>query len=192
MPAPACVYEPLELQKATFMRTPFQARVLTLVVIAFIAGCVGVPEGIEPVTGFQVERYMGRWYEVARLDHSFERGMEQVTATYELRPDGTVSVLNRGYRADKAEWSEASGKARFLGKPDVAALKVSFFGPFYGGYNVVDLDPGYQHALIAGPSRSYLWILSRTPTPPRAEVERLVAKAKALGYDTSQLIYVQH
>ena len=192
MPAPACVYEPLELPQDTFMRTPFQTRVLTLVVIAFIAGCVGVPEGIEPVTGFQVERYMGRWYEVARLDHSFERGMEQVTATYELRPDGTVSVLNRGYRADKAEWSEASGKARFLGKPDVAALKVSFFGPFYGGYNVVDLDPGYQHALIAGPSRSYLWILSRTPTPPRAEVERLVAKAKALGYDTSQLIYVQH
>jgi apolipoprotein D and lipocalin family protein len=180
------------LQETTFMRRLFQARVLTLVVIVFIAGCVGVPEGIEPVTGFQVERYMGRWYEVARLDHSFERGMEQVTATYQLQPDGTVSVLNRGYRADKAEWSEASGKAKFLGKPDVAALKVSFFGPFYGGYNVVDLDPGYQHALIAGPSRSYLWILSRTPTPPRVEVERLVAKAKTLGYDTSQLIFVKH
>lgn len=170
----------------------FQPRVLTLALIAFVAGCVDVPEGIEPVTGFQVERYMGRWYEVARLDHSFERGMEQVTATYQLLPDGTVSVLNRGYRVDKAEWSEASGKAKFLGQPDVAALKVSFFGPFYGGYNVVDLDPGYQHALIAGPSRSYLWILSRTPTPPKAEVERLVAKAKTLGYDTSQLIYVRH
>ena len=174
------------------MRPRFQPRVLTFALIAFVAGCVGVPEGIEPVTGFQVERYMGRWYEVARLDHRFERGMDQVTATYELRPDGTVGVLNRGYRADKAEWSEASGKAKFLGKPDVAALKVSFFGPFYGGYNVVDLDSDYQLALIAGPNRSYLWILSRTPTPPRAEVERLVAKAKALGFDTSQLIFVKH
>jgi apolipoprotein D and lipocalin family protein len=180
------------MQETTSMRASFHARVFVLAAIAFVAGCVGVPEGIEPVTGFQVERYMGRWYEVARLDHSFERGMEQVTATYELRPDGTVAVLNRGYRADKGEWGEASGKAKFLGKPDVAALKVSFFGPFYGGYNVVDLDPEYQHALIAGPNRSYLWILSRTSTPPRAEVERLVAKAKALGYDTSQLIYVKH
>jgi apolipoprotein D and lipocalin family protein len=167
-------------------------RVVALIALAFVAGCVAVPAGIEPVTGFQVERYMGRWYEVARLDHRFERGMEQVTATYALRPDGTVSVLNRGYRADKGEWAEATGKARFLGSPDVAALKVSFFGPFYGGYNVVDLDPGYQHALIAGPDRSYLWILSRTPTPPKAELDRLVAKAATLGYDTSQLIFVKH
>jgi apolipoprotein D and lipocalin family protein len=192
MPGPACVYKSIAMQEAKFMRAPFHARVLVLVAIAAIAGCVGVPEGIEPVKGFQVERYMGRWYEVARLDHSFERGMEQVTAAYELQPDGTVDVLNRGYRADRGEWSEASGKAKFLGAPDVAALKVSFFGPFYGGYNVVDLDPGYQHALVAGPNRSYLWILSRTPTPPRAEVDRLVAKATALGYDTSQLIYVKH
>ena len=174
------------------MRALFYPRIFVLVAIAVIVGCVGVPEGIEPVTGFQAERYMGRWYEVARLDHRFERGMEQITATYELRPDGTVAVLNRGYRADKGEWGEASGKAKFVGKPDVAALKVSFFGPFYGGYNVVDLDPGYQHALVAGPNRSYLWILSRTPTPPTAEVERLVAKAAALGFDTSQLIYVKH
>ena len=192
MPGPACVYESIDMQEVTFMRAFFHARILVLIAIAVVAGCVGVPDGIEPVTGFQVERYMGRWYEVARLDHSFERGMEQVTATYELRPDGTVAVLNRGYRTDKGEWGEASGKAKFLDKPDVAALKVSFFGPFYGGYNVVDLDPGYQHALIAGPNRSYLWILSRTPTPPSAEVERLVAKAKGLGFDTSQLIYVKH
>jgi apolipoprotein D and lipocalin family protein len=174
------------------MRTAVHARVFALLVSAFIAGCGGAPEGSVPVTGFEVERYMGRWYEIARLDHSFERGMEQVSATYELRPDGTVGVLNRGYRADKAEWDEASGKAKFVGEPDVGALKVSFFGPFYGSYNIVDLDPGYQHALIAGPSRSYLWILSRTPTPPRAEVERLVAKAQSLGFDTSQLIYVKH
>jgi apolipoprotein D and lipocalin family protein len=171
----------------------------TLKAVAFfllplLAGClaVEVPPGIEPVTGFQAERYMGRWYEIARLDHRFERGMEQVTAEYALQPDGTVEVVNRGYRKDKDEWSEARGKARFLGSPDVAALKVSFFGPFYGGYNVVDLDPGYQHALIAGPDRSYLWILSRTPDPPAATVERLVAKAAALGFDTGALVYVRH
>ena len=170
------------------MRALFHARILALVAIAFSAGCVGVPEGIEPVTGFQVERYMGRWYEVARLDHSFERGMEQVTATYKLQPDGTVAVLNRGYRADKGEWGEASGKAKFLDKPDVAALKVSFFGPFYGSYNVVDLDPGYQYALIAGPNRSYLWILSRTPTLDDARYAEVVALCERLGFPTGQLV----
>lgn len=161
--------------------------------VAVLAGCtVKVPSGIEPVTGFDVERYMGRWYEVARLDHRFERGMERVTAEYALQPDGTVQVVNRGFATAKGEWKEARGKAKFLGRADVGALKVSFFGPFYGGYNIVDLDPQYRHVLIAGPSRSYLWILSRTPNPPRSEVERLVAKAATLGFDTSALIYVKH
>jgi apolipoprotein D and lipocalin family protein len=167
--------------------------VLAAVAAAMLAGCaVKVPEGIEPVTGFDVERYMGRWHEIARLDHSFERGMERVTADYALQPDGTVRVTNRGFKTAQGEWEEAVGTARFVGSPDVGALKVSFFGPFYGGYNIVDLDPQYQHALIAGPSRSYLWILSRTPNPPAAEVERLVAKAAALGFDTGALIYVKH
>jgi apolipoprotein D and lipocalin family protein len=168
--------------------------VAALGILLASAACssVSIPAGIEPVTGFEVERYMGRWYEVARLDHSFERGMEQVTASYSLRPDGTVEVLNRGYRADKGKWSEARGTAKFLGAADVAALKVSFFGPFYGGYNVVDLDPDYQHALIAGPDTSYLWILSRTPDPPPAVIELLVAKAASLGYDTGALIFVRH
>ncbi len=158
-----------------------------------VRGCaVKVPEGIEPVTGFEVERYMGRWYEIARLDHRFERGMDRVTAEYALQPDGTVKVTNRGFVTAKGEWKDAVGKAKFLGSPDVGALKVAFFGPFYGGYNIVDLDPQYQHVLIAGPSRSYLWILSRTPNPPPAEIERLVAKAAALGFDTDALIYVKH
>jgi len=173
------------------MRAGLGVRAIAATLLLFVAGCVEVPEGIEPVKGFQIDRYMGRWYEIARLDHRFERGMEQVTATYALRTDGTVSVLNRGFRSDKGEWSEASGTAKFLGPPGVAALKVSFFGPFYGGYNVVDLDAEYQHVLIAGPDRSYLWILSRTPAPSQAEVERLVAKAASLGFDTSALIFVK-
>lgn len=175
------------------MLPPFRSALVAVLLTGVLAGCaVQVPQGIEPVTGFQVERYMGRWYEIARLDHRFERGMERVTADYALQPDGTVQVTNRGFATAKGEWKEAVGKARFTGSPEVGALKVSFFGPFYGGYNIVDLDPDYQHALVAGPDRSYLWILSRSPDPPRAEVERLVAKAAALGFDTRALIYVKH
>jgi apolipoprotein D and lipocalin family protein len=169
------------------------AAVVAAVLLAAAVGCsTRVPEGIEPVKGFDVQRYMGKWYEIARLDHSFERGMERVTATYALQPDGTVSVLNRGFDTRRNEWREADGTARFLGPSDVAALKVSFFGPFYGGYNVVDLDPAYQHALVVGPDRSYMWILSRVPNPPRAEIERLVAHAASLGFATAELIYVKH
>jgi apolipoprotein D and lipocalin family protein len=175
------------------IRSLFRRLPVAVLMAGILAGCtVKVPEGIEPVTGFDAARYMGRWYEIARLDHSFERGMERITAEYALRPDGTVQVTNRGFVTAKGEWKEAAGKAKFVGSPDVGALKVSFFGPFYGGYNIVDLDPQYQHVLIAGPNRSYLWILSRTPDPPRAEVERLVAKAAALGFDTGALIYVKH
>jgi apolipoprotein D and lipocalin family protein len=166
---------------------------LALASFGLLAGCgPTIPEGIEPVRGFQVERYMGQWYEIARLDHRFERGMERVTAIYALRPDGTVEVVNRGFETASGQWEEARGKARFVGAPDVGALEVSFFGPFYGGYNIVELDPDYQHVLIAGPNRSYLWILSRTPEPPREVVERLVARAASLGFDTAQLHYVQH
>jgi apolipoprotein D and lipocalin family protein len=164
-----------------------------LAALWLLAGCgPTTPEGIEPVRGFDTQRYMGRWYEIARLDHRFERGMEQVTADYALRADGTVEVVNRGYVTADREWREARGKARFVGSPEVGALEVSFFGPFYGGYNVVELDPGYQHALVAGPDRSYLWILSRTPEPPRAVIERLVARADSFGFDTGSLIYVRH
>jgi apolipoprotein D and lipocalin family protein len=163
------------------------------VLILLAAGaCTHTPEGVEPVKDFDVARYMGRWYEVARLDHSFERGLEKVTAVYTLQPDGTVQVINRGFDPAANEWREATGKARFTGSPTTAALKVSFFGPFYGGYNVIDLDPAYTHALVVGPDRSYLWILSRTPTPPPEVVERLVAKAAALDYPTEDLIYVEH
>jgi apolipoprotein D and lipocalin family protein len=154
------------------------------------AGCGQIPDGVQPVTGFVADRYLGTWYEVARLDHSFERGLTRVTATYTARADGGIDVLNRGYDAEEGEWREARGRARFVGPRDVASLEVSFFGPFYGGYNVIDLDPGYTIALVSGPTRGYLWILSRSPEPLRGEIERLVARARSLGYDTSGLIYV--
>jgi apolipoprotein D and lipocalin family protein len=157
-----------------------------------LVGCTHVPEGVQPVGGFDASRYMGTWYEVARLPNRFEKGLEQITATYSLQDDGTVKVVNRGYDVARKEWRDAIGKAKFVGAKDVGALKVSFFGPFYGGYNVVDLDPEYRHALVVGPDRSYLWILSRDPAPPDAVVQRLKRKAAELGYDTSALVYVKH
>jgi apolipoprotein D and lipocalin family protein len=159
---------------------------------ALLAGCAQIPEGVEPVGGFDAERYLGKWYEVARLDHSFERGMDNVTATYTARDDGGMDVLNRGFVRAKGEWEEARGRAKFVESRDLGLLKVSFFGPFYGGYNVVDLDPEYQLSLVAGPSRKYLWILARQPDPPRDAVERVVKRAAELGFDTSALIWVRH
>lgn len=167
-------------------------RTWVLTLAALVAGCGQIPDGLEAVDGFDKDRYLGKWYEIARLDHRFERGLEQVTATYSVRDDGDIDVLNRGYDTAKGAWREARGKARFAGDPGTAMLSVSFFGPFYGGYNVLDLDPDYQIALVAGPTREYLWILARRPDPPREEVERLVRRAGELGFDTASLIYVEH
>lgn len=158
-----------------------------------LAGCTGAPEGVQPVSGFQLDRYLGTWYEIARLDHRFERGLSNVTATYSVRDDGGVKVINRGYNTEDEEWDEAEGKAYFVGDKDVGQLKVSFFGPFYGGYNVIALDKdGYQYSMVAGPDRSYLWILSRTPEMDPALLGSLIAKAEELGFPTDDLIRVEH
>jgi apolipoprotein D and lipocalin family protein len=160
---------------------------------ALLAGCSsGKPDNITPVKPFDANRYVGKWYEIARLDHSFERGLDNVTAQYSLRDDGGIKVINRGYNTAKGQWKDAEGKAYFVGQPDVGYLKVSFFGPFYGSYVVFDLDAQYTHSMISGPDTSYLWILSRTPTMDEATKKRLVDKAQALGFDTSKLIYVKH
>lgn len=167
-------------------------RTLMLMLAVLVAGCAQIPDGVTAVDGFDKDRYLGKWYEIARLDHRFERGLEQVTATYSVREDGRIDVLNRGFDTAKGEWREARGKAKFAADPGTAMLKVSFFGPFYGGYNVLDLDPDYQIALVAGPTREYLWILARRPDPPREEVDRVVRRAGELGFDTASLIFVTH
>jgi len=159
--------------------------------LGLLFGCVGPPEGIRPVTDFNVERYLGVWYEIARLDHPFERGMSDVSATYSPRKDGGIDVLNRGFVRTSGKWKEIRGRAYFVGSEDKGSLKVSFFGPFYGGYNVIALDrENYSYAMVCGPNRSYLWILARRPHLSRETTERLVEKAKALGFETDQLIYV--
>lgn len=155
-----------------------------------VACSVTPPKDIKVVDNFEAKRYLGTWYEIARLDHSFERGLEQVTANYSPREDGGLKVINRGYDSKKQQWKESVGKAYFIGSPQTASLKVSFFGPFYGGYNVIDLDPQYRYALVAGPNRNYLWILSRTPTIEAATRDRLVQIAKGYGFDTAALIWV--
>ncbi|WP_145542946.1 outer membrane lipoprotein Blc [Yersinia frederiksenii] len=156
-----------------------------------VACSVTPPKDVKIVDNFQLPRYLGTWYEIARLDHSFERGLDHVTANYSLRDDGGVKVVNRGYNVKKQQWQESIGKAYFIGSPQQASLKVSFFGPFYGGYNVIDLDDGYQHALIAGPNRDYLWILSRTPTIDTHTKQRLVAVAQHYGFPVDKLIWVE-
>lgn len=161
-----------------------------LLLALLVGGCVTKPETVRPVEPFSLERYLGTWYEIARLDHSFERGLSRVTAHYSLNRDGSVRVVNRGYSEAKQLWQEAVGKARFVDRPDQGFLKVSFFGPFYGAYVIIDLDEHYQHALVCGPNTSYLWLLARTPTIPDPVKNRLVAKAAALGFTTDALIYV--
>lgn len=156
-----------------------------------LSACVGIPEGTEPVKDFNLDQYLGTWYEIARMDHKFERGLSNVTAEYRLRDDGGVKVLNRGFNKDKGKWKDAEGKAYFVDKTDVGQLKVSFFGPFYASYNIIALDQkDYQWSLVTGPDTDYLWILSRTPVLEKSVVDDLVSRAKSLGFKTEELIFV--
>ncbi|GBU12105.1 outer membrane lipoprotein Blc [Enterobacterales bacterium] len=156
-----------------------------------VACSVTPPSDVKVINNFELNRYLGTWYEVARLDHSFENGLEQVTANYSLRTDGGVKVINRGFNSKKQKWQESEGKAYFTGPASRAALKVSFFGPFYGGYNVIELDKDYQYALICGPNKSYLWILSRTPTLSDDVKHKLLDTAQQYGFDINQLTWVK-
>jgi len=158
-----------------------------------ISACTGQPGGTSVVSGFELDRYLGTWYEIARLDHRFERGLTDVTADYTLRDDGGVRVVNRGLNTKTDEWDEAIGKAYLIDSPEVGRLKVSFFGPFYGGYNILELDiENYRYALVAGPDRSYLWILARSPGLSETVVQSLVEKARRLDFPVDELIYVSH
>lgn len=157
-----------------------------------LSGCTGMPAGVTPVKEFDLNRYLGKWYEIARLDHSFERGLEQVSAEYSLNPNGSVKVVNRGYSTAKKKWSESVGKAKFVQGSSTGYLKVSFFGPFYGSYVVFELDKqGYQYAFVSGPDLSYLWLLSRNKTVSPEIKERFLQRAKEIGFDTNKLIFVK-
>jgi apolipoprotein D and lipocalin family protein len=165
-------------------------KILTTLLFCLTTPAWAQPDGVTPVENFELDRYLGKWYEIARLDHRFERGMSHVTAEYSMRDDGKVRVLNRGYKTQKGKWDDAEGKARFAGATDLGHLEVSFFWIFYGDYIIFELDPDYQHAWISGPNTKYLWFLSRTPTVSDALKAQFIERARALGFDTSELILV--
>ncbi len=160
--------------------------------VLLLAGCVSVPENITPVDNFNIERYLGKWYEIARLDHSFEKGLTSVIAEYSLRPDGGLRVINTGYSQKENKWKKIEGKGYFVDRQDVGFLKVSFFGPFYGSYIVFSLDRDYSYALVCGPDKSYLWLLARNSRIDDDLKKRLIDQANARGFDTEKLISVRH
>lgn len=161
-------------------------------IVALLSSCASIPEKATPVRNFDIQKYLGKWYEIARFDFRFERDLDNTMARYSLDKNGNVTVLNSGYNFKKREWRSAEGIAKFRGDQTSAALKVSFFGPFYAGYNVVALDDEYQHALVAGRNLDYLWILSREKSLPLPVREQYLKIAREIGYDTSRLIWVKH
>jgi apolipoprotein D and lipocalin family protein len=180
-------------QKSRSNRSPIVRLCLCSLLLSLQACAAKVPANVTVVEDFELDRYLGRWYEIARLDHRFERGMSAVTAEYKPRDKGGIEVLNRGYVAKKEKWKDAKGKAFFVKDSNRGQLKVSFFGPFYGGYNIMSLDqsaPDYRWSLVAGPNTKYLWILSRTPELPKEQYDALVAMAAEAGFPVDELIIV--
>lgn len=166
-------------------------KTLNIIILSLLlSACAGLPEDIEPISDFELDRYAGKWYEIARLDHRFEKGLEQVTATYSIKEDGTVRVANRGFSTKNKEWKDAVGKARFAGNSNIGHLEVSFFGPFYGSYVIFELDKeNYQYAFVTG-SKNTLWLLSRTPHVSTDLKDQFVNTVQEFGYNTEELIFV--
>jgi apolipoprotein D and lipocalin family protein len=165
----------------------------TGVAVSLLMSCssVKIPKGATAVSPFYLDKYLGKWYEIARLDFKYEKDLDNVTATYLQKENGDLSVDNRGYNYVKKEWKQSVGKAKLVKGLNVARLKVSFFGPFYSGYNVIALDKDYRYALVAGNNLDYLWILSREKTIPEEVKTSYLQQAKALGYDTDALVWTK-
>jgi apolipoprotein D and lipocalin family protein len=156
-----------------------------------LIGCTGIPEDLKAVNNFDLNRYLGTWYEIARLDHRFERGLNNISADYTMNTNNSIKVINKGWNVTDQKWEQAEGKAYFVEQPDIGRLKVSFFGPFYGGYNIIDLDKkNYSYAMVTGPDKSYFWILSRTKQLPKATLDALINRAKVLGFPVDKFIFV--
>ncbi|MBE6350241.1 MAG: lipocalin [Spirochaetaceae bacterium] len=170
-----------------------KCSILVAVLLCFglVVACASIPNGIKPVSNFDLNKYLGEWYEIARFDFAHEKDMDNVTARYSLNKDGSVRVENRGYDYKKGKWKESIGKAKFVGSSSVGELKVSFFGPFYSGYNVIKIDPDYNHVLVVGENYNYLWILSRTKTIPEEVKKDYVDFAKSLGFDMNKLVWTK-
>ena len=170
--------------------TTFKYLSFSLLILTALSACTGMPEGVEPVTGFDKSRYLGTWHEIARLDHSFERDLVDVTAEYSLRDDGAVRVINSGTDSETGERKVAEGHAKFVGDDGTAHLKVSFFGPFYGSYIVFELDPDYRYAFVAGYNTNYLWLLARETNISEDIRKRFTDRAGDLGFAVDDLVWL--
>ena len=181
--------------KDNIMKNRYIAPFLLGAGIAFVlysCGGATIPKNATAVDDFDKARYLGKWYEIARLDFKWEKNLNNVTAEYSLNENGTIKVDNRGYNVKKDKWEQSIGKAKLVTKDNVGMLKVSFFGPFYSGYNVIAIDPDYKYALVAGESLKYMWILSRETTIPENIKAEYLRKAKEIGYTTSDLVWTKH
>jgi apolipoprotein D and lipocalin family protein len=174
------------------MKTIILLAVLVIIAFTLLISCTTIPKGAVVIKPFDKGKYLGGWFEIARMDFRFERNLNNTTANYSLNNDGSIKVINRGFNYVTSKWSEAIGKAKPAGGADEAKLKVSFFGPFYGAYNVIALDEQYKYALVAGKNLSYLWILSRETSIPEDIKKQYLEIANKLGFNTSALIWVEH
>ena len=170
--------------------TTFKYLSFSLLILTALSACTGMPDGVEPVTGFDKSRYLGTWHEIARLDHSFERDLVDVKAEYSLRDDGAVRVINSGTDSTTGERKVAEGHAKFVGDDGTAHLKVSFFGPFYGSYIVFELDPDYRYAFVAGYNTNYLWLLARETNISEDIRKRFTDRAGDLGFAVNDLVWL--
>lgn len=161
-------------------------------VVVLLGSCVSIPKGAKPFTPFNKDKYLGNWYEIARFDFKHERNLNNVSANYSINPDGSIKVDNKGYNYLSKEWKQSIGTAKFVKNENVGRLKVSFFKPFYAGYNVIEIDNDYKYALVMGNNLNYIWILSREKSIPEEIKQKYIAKAKSIGYDTDKFVWVEH
>jgi apolipoprotein D and lipocalin family protein len=181
-------------QKLRIMKTKrlIETATTASVMVLFFISCVHIPQGAVAVKNFDSQKYLGKWYEIARLDFKWEEGLDNTTAQYSLNDDGSIKVDNQGYDYLKKEWKQSIGKAKLLSDPTEGRLKVSFFGPFYSGYNILALDVDYKYALVVGDNLDYMWILSREKTISEDVKQQYLKIAQNLGYKTDNLIWVKH
>lgn len=164
---------------------------LVLCCIGIFIACTSTSKNnAKPVGNFEIERYLGDWYEIGRFDFKWEKNLKNVRANYSMNKNGSVNVINSGYDYVSKKEKHSIGKAKFASKQkDIASLKVSFFGPFYSSYTVIALDSEYKYALVAGANNKLLWILSRTPTIPDRIKEKYIQIAQELGYDLTDFVW---
>ena len=180
------------MKNVSNMRKYLFAFPLIAAMLAHNACLAGTPKEVDnsTVSQLDIHQFMGKWFEIARYDHSFERDMTNVTAEYYLLDDGKIEVINRGFK--NGEPKRIVGKAKQPQPIDYPGrLKVSFFLWFYSDYYILDLDKDYQYAIIGSSSDKYLWILSRTPEMSEAQLKKILQKIVQRGYDVGKLLFVK-